>query len=272
MTELFSDGLLWLQTWAVNTGMNIIYAGIIIVVGWWLVNLATKAVKRIIKNKNVDQAAASFLISVIRTILFGLVILVAISNIINISNMVAALGAAGLTASFALQGTLGNFISGVQLVFSKPFKIGDYLTIGGNSGTVKSISILNTILLTVDNKEVVIPNSSITSGVVINYSTQENRRLDLTYSISYTSDIAKVKEVLAAVVNADERILKEPSAIIAVDSHGESSVNMAVKVWVLGADYWNVYFDMQEKVKLAFDENGIEIPFQQIVVHNAEKK
>ena len=131
---------------------------------------------------------------------------------------------------------------------------------------------MHTILLTVDNKEVVIPNSSITSGVVINYSTQENRRLDLTYSISYTSDIAKVKEVLAAVVNADERILKEPSAIIAVDSHGESSVNMAVKVWVLGADYWNVYFDMQEKVKLAFDENGIEIPFQQIVVHNAEKK
>lgn len=257
-----------LLDWFLSTGGKLISAALIVLIGFWATKLICKSVRKILGKSKVDEGAAGFIVSVLRVVCWIVVALAAIGKLVSISSLVAALGAAGLTASFALQGSLSNFVSGMQVIFSHPFSVGDYLSIDGCEGTVSHIDVLNTTLHTIDNKEVIIPNSKITSGVVTNYSSQPTRRVDLSYGVSYKADLALVKGILAGLVGADERILSDPEPMIVVGEHRDSSVQIMARVWVNNADYWGVYFDMQEKVKLAFDDNGIVIPFPQLDVHN----
>lgn len=255
-------------SWAVEVGGKLLVAVLIIVIGYGVIKLISKSLGKILERSRVDAGAGGFIISVVKALCWSIVVLAAVGNIIDISAMVTALGAAGLTASFALQGSLSNFISGIQVIFSHPFSVGDYLLIDSNEGTVVKIDVLNTTLRTIDNKEVIIPNSKITSGVVVNYTSQESRRLDLSYGVAYSTDLTQAKKVISDIVEGDERIIKDPEPLIAVGAHNDSSIQIVVKIWTSTADYWPVYYDMQEKVKVAFDNAGINIPFPQLDVHN----
>lgn len=254
--------------WLISFGGNLLRAGLIFLAGWWLAKFSAAWTKRAIRKSKADPLVAGFTGSLVRS----LVILVAAVNAvaqlqINITSLVAALGAAGLTASFALQGSLSNFVSGVQIIFTKPFKMGDYLAFGGYEGTVKRIEILYTILATFDNKEVIVPNSKITGDVVVNFTTNGTRRLDLRYSVSYRADLQKAKELLSGLAKRDPRVLEDPVPVIAVGELGDSGVSLVMKLWCRQEEYWDLYYAMQEAVKLAFDQAGVEIPYPQMEVH-----
>jgi small conductance mechanosensitive channel len=186
---------------------------------------------------------------------------------VQTASFIAIIGAAGLAVGFALQGSLANFASGVMLIIFRPFKSGDYVEAGGTSGSVEAIQIFNTTLKTPDNKKVIVPNSQITGDKIVNYSAMDKRRIDLVFGIGYDDNIRQAKEILEKIITEDSRILKDPAPVIAVLELGDSSVNFAVRPWVNTADYWAVYFDITEKVKLTFDENNISIPYPQTDVH-----
>lgn len=247
--------------------LKILATAITLVIGYFVAKIGVKLLAQVLQKSAIDEAASGFICSVTKVVVYVLTIIMALGNLIAITSLVAALGAAGLTASFALQGSLSNFISGMQVIFSKPFKIGDFLEVGSYMGKVTSISVLNTTLLTIDNKEVIIPNSTITSGAITNYNAQDIRRLDLSYSVAYSSDLAMVKDVLKSVVDSLDCVIEEPAPTIAVGAHESSSIQMIVRFWVSADDYWDTYFLMQEKVKFVFDQNNIEIPFPQMDVH-----
>ncbi len=177
------------------------------------------------------------------------------------------LGAAGLAVGLALQGSLSNFAAGVMIILFKPCKTGDFVEAGGAMGTISEIGIFATILLTPDNKTIIVPNSNITGGNITNFSAQDERRVDLVVGVGYGSNIKQVKEVLAELVAADSRILADKETMIGVSELADSSVNFVLRPWVKASDYWGVYFDLTEAVKVRFDELGIEIPFPQMDVH-----
>lgn len=240
--------------------------------GWFLAKLAAKLTKKAISKGKVDALVASFVGSLVKALVLVVAAVSAVAQLgINITSMIAALGAAGLTASFALQGSLSNLVSGMQIIFTKPFKMGDYLSFGTYEGTVKRIEILSTTLSTFDNKEVVIPNSMITSDVVVNFTSSGTRRLDLSYGISYQADIKRAKELLRELVDGDPRIMTDPVPLIAVGELKDSSVTVVAKFWCKQEDYWPIYYSMQEAVKETFDREGISIPYPQLDVHLSQK-
>lgn len=263
--EGFLDTIL---EWGELYGPSVIAAVAILVIGRIVVGMLTRVVRRLMKRANVDPILTSFVASLTKIGLMTFVFIAALNSLgVQTTSFVAIIGAAGLAIGFALQGSLANFASGVMLIIFRPFKAGDYVEAGGTSGSVEAIRIFNTTLKTPDNKEVIIPNSSITSANIINYSAKETRRIDLVFGIGYDDDLKKAKQILTGLVNADERILKDPAPTVAVLELADSSVNFAVRPWVKSGDYWDVYFDLVEKVKLTFDEQGISIPFPQRDVH-----
>lgn len=259
-------------SWALSAGIRLLCAIAVLLIGWWVSRLLMKGLKGILEKSRIDGGATSFICSVVKVILWIVIVLTALSQMgININSMVAALGAAGLTASFALQGSLGNFVSGMQVIFSKPFGIGDFLSVDDqHMGTVKAITVLNTTLMTPDNKEIIIPNSILTSGMVVNYTSQKARRLDLSYSISYTADIDLALSILRGLTDENDKVLRDPAPIIAVGAHNPSSLELVAKLWVDAELYWDLYYEMQEKVKRSFDAKGVQIPFPQMDVHIKE--
>ena len=186
---------------------------------------------------------------------------------VDVNSFIAAIGAAGITAGLGLQASVSQFASGIQILINHPFKSGDYIDLGTVSGKVHEIKMMYTELINVDNKRVIVPNSHITGSNIINYNSESKRRIDLVFGISYDADIAKAKEVIAQTVRKNELILTEPEPIIAVSAQAASSVNISCLVWCHTDDYWNVFYYMQEAVKLAFDENKIAIPYDQLDVH-----
>ena len=244
-----------------NFAGDLVLAALIFLGGWLLARLAARLTKKAISKGKVDALAASF---------FGSLVKAVVLVVAGVSAV--ALGAAGLTASFALQGSLSNLVSGIQIIFTKPFNMGDYLSFGTYEGTVKKIEILSTTLATFDNKEVVIPNSMITSDVVVNFTRSGTRRLDLSYGVSYQADLQKAKQLLQDLVDADERVFQEPAPLIAVGELKDSSVTLVCKVWCNADDYWPIYYKMQEDVKAAFDREGISIPYPQLDVHMKPEK
>ena len=251
---------------------DLVLAALIFIVGWFLARLAARLTKKAISRGKVDALVASFVGSLVKALVMIVAAVSAVAQLgINITSLVAALGAAGLTASFALQGSLSNLVSGMQIIFTKPFKMGDYLSFGTYEGTVKRIEILSTTLSTFDNKEVIIPNSMITSDVVVNFTSSGTRRLDLSYGVSYQSDLARVKEILRELVDGDQRVLREPEPLIAVGEMRDSSIVVVAKFWCNQEDYWPLYYTMQEAVKNAFDREGISIPYPQLDVHLKER-
>ena len=257
-----------LMEWGALYGTRIIGAVAILVIGRVATGILSSVVRRLLKRADVDITLTKFLVSLTRIGLLTFIIVAAISTLgVETTSFIAVLGAAGLAVGFALQGSLSNFASGVMLVIFRPFKVGDYVEAGGSAGVAEEVRIFNTVLKTPDNKKVIIPNSKITGDNIVNYSAKEMRRIDLVFGIGYGDDIRKAKQVLQQILAADERILKDPPPSIGVLELGDNSVNFAVRPWVKTADYWAVYFDVTEKVKLTFDEQGISIPFPQRDVH-----
>ena len=246
----------------------ILAALLIIVVGFVISNLIGKLVVKGLQAKGVDPSVHSFIKTIITLILKFVFVLSALSTLnIDVNSFITALGAAGVTAGIGLQASISQLASGIQILANHPFKSGDYIDVGNVSGKVYEIKMMYTVLITVDNKRVIIPNSYITSNNIINYNAEDRRRLDLVFSVSYDADIAKAKQVILEVVQKNNLILTEPAPIIAVKEHAASSVNIACLIWCPADEYWNVFYYMQEAVKLSFDENNISIPYGQLDVH-----
>ncbi len=257
-----------ISEYAALYGLKIVGAVVILVIGRIAVGMLAGVVRRLMEKAHSDPTLTKFVISLTRIALMTFVIIAALSTVgFQVASFVAVIGAAGLAVGFALQGSLSNFASGVMLIVFKPFKAGDYVEAGGTSGSVEAVHIFNTIMKTPDNKKVIIPNSNITGNNITNYSAKETRRVDMVFGIGYDDDIKKAKDILIRILNEDDRILKDPAPVVAVLELGDSSVNFAVRPWVKTADYWAVYFDVTEKVKMTFDSEGISIPFPQRDVH-----
>ncbi len=249
-------------------GVQIIAALAIFVIGRWAAKAIAAGVARATQRANVDVTLTNFLRSLVYTTLLVLVVLTAVGKLgVPTTNFLAILGAAGLAIGLALQGSLSNFASGVMLVFFRPFKIGDFIEAGGVAGTVEEIGIFNSTLKTGDNCVLIVPNSQIYSGTIKNLSARDTRRIDLVFGISYDDNVARAKEIMQSVLDADERILKDPAPTITMLELGDSSVNFAVRPWVATADYGAVRGDMLEGVKKALEDNGLSIPYPQQDVH-----
>lgn len=263
----------FILTNGVDLAINFLKALVILIVGLQVIRFLSKSFNKILTKRNVDESLKPFLKSLFYNILFILLILSVLSTVgIQMTSFVAILGAAGLAVGLSLQGTLQNFAGGVIILTIKPFKIGDFIEAQGFAGTVKAIYIFNTVLNTPDNKRIVIPNGKLSNESVTNYSAEDTRRVDMVFGIGYGDDIKKAKEVLERIVKSDERVLEEPAYSIKVASLGDSSVNFNVRPWVKTDDYWGLYWDFQERVKLEFDKEGISIPFPQRDVHIYNEK
>src|SRR5690606_20613217 len=255
---------LYLLPWS----MNILSALLIFFIGRIVISLISKLTGRILARTKLDLILVEFVQSMVRALLLVVVIVAALDQLgFNTTSLIAILGAAGLAIGLALQGSLQNFAAGFLLLLFRPFKAGDFIEAAGISGVVEKISIFSTIMRTLDNKEVTVPNGSIYSGNIINASARSTRRIDLTFSIGYNDDIKKAREIILAVIEADGRVLEEPAIVIGVSELAASSVNFVVYPWVKTSELRDVKFALIENIKLAFDQNGISIPFQQMDVH-----
>jgi len=253
---------------AVEYGLKILAAIAIFIIGKMIVRSITKVVASLMEKAKVDPTLTSFVSSTINMLLMIVVILAAVSELgVQTTSFVAILGAAGLAIGLALQGTLSNIGAAVLIIIFRPFKIGDFIEAGGATGTVDEISMFSTTISPLDNRLVIVPNSAIIGGNITNYSTKENRRVDLTFGIGYDDDLRLAKKVLLEILETDSRILKDPEPFVAVSELADSSVNFITRSWVKSEDYWDVYFDLIETVKLTFDECGISIPYPQMDVH-----
>lgn len=239
-----------------------------LIIGWWVIKIVQKSLRKNFEKRDMEPSLRGFLNSM-TGILLKVMLLISVIGMLGVqmTAFVAILGAVGLAAGMALSGTLQNFAGGVIILIFKPFKAGDYIEAQGHSGTVSEIQIFNTILKTPDNKTVIIPNSGLSSGSMINYSTEPRRRVDFLFGIGYGDDVDKAKSILMKLIKADGRILSDPEPFVAVSELGDSSVNLVVRVWAEATDYWDIYFDFNELVHKTFDKEGINIPFPQMDVH-----
>ena len=247
---------------------SIIIAAVIFVIGILISKLITKITGKALSRSNIDEAARHFLVSLVRISLYIVVIIMALSILkVPMSSIITILGAAGLAVSLALQNCLSNLCGGFIILFSKPFSAGDIIEIDGSVGTVVSIGILYTKIMTFDSKTVFIPNGKVSDAKIINYTETPTRRIDLCFNISYSSDFDRAKSAILEVICADKLILKEPAPTVRMSSHNDNSVSIDTLVWVNNDDYLTARYNMLENVKKSFDENGIEIPFSQVDIH-----
>ena len=252
----------------ISVGSKILLAIVVFLVGRWIVRRLNKLLAKILEKRHVEASLSTFVKSLVNITLTLLLIIVVIGVLgIETSSFIALFASAGVAIGMALSGTLQNFAGGVMILLFKPFKVGDTIEAQGQSGTVREIQIFNTILATPDNKIIIIPNGGLSTGLMKNYSREGTRRVDWEFGIAYGDDYTKAKAVIARLLDADGRVLKDPAYFIALTSLGESSVNIVVRAWVNAGDYWGVYFDMNEKVYKTFAEENLNIPFPQLDVH-----
>lgn len=266
--ESTAYNLSWIMDKVIEYGTSLLFAILVLVIGFWLVKRINNIVETTFEKKDYDPSLESFLASMIAISLRILVVITALSQLgIEMTSFVALLGAAGLAIGMAFSGTLSNLAGGVMILFFKPYKVGDYIEAQGESGTVKELRIFNTILNTVDNKTVIIPNGPLANGNMINYSTQTKRRVDFTVGIAYGDDYDTAKNTLLEFVKDDPRIIDEEDNFIGLAELGDSSVNLTLRVWCNTQDYWAVYFNMNERIYKEFGSKGLNIPFPQMDVH-----
>lgn len=249
-------------------GMKVLMAIVLLVVGLWIIKRIVKVFSKSMEKREVNISLSGFLKSLI-SILLKVMLLISIAGMIGIetTSFIAVLGAAGLAIGFALQGTLANFAGGVMILLFKPFKVGDLIVSQGHLGTVKEIHIFVTILLTPENRTVILPNAAVSNNDIVNYTTQGTLRVDMTFGISYESNIKEAKDVLLKIMENHPKVLKDPAPFVGVKELADSSVNLAVRSHVKNEDYWDVYFHVYEEGKLALDGAQITIPFPQMDVH-----
>lgn len=254
--------------WVGQYGLRLVVALILFWIGFVLSRRLSSLVGRLMEKGGVDVILVSFVRNALHYLLVTAVGIAALGQLgINVTSFLAVLGAAGLAVGLALKDSLSNFAAGVLLIFFRFFRVGDYVTVGGTSGTVMAVNLFNTELATPDNQKVYVPNSSILGNVIVNVTANDTRRIDLVVGIGYGDIISKAKGILEGLLAADERILKEPEPMVAVSELGDSSVNFVVRPWVRTDDYWSVRFDLIRSIKETFDEQGVTIPFPQQDVH-----
>ncbi len=257
-----------LYEYAALYGTRVVGAIAILVLGRIGVGIIAGIIRRLMLRSRVDETLTKFVTSLTRIALLVFVFIAALGTLgFETTSFIAVIGAAGLAVGFALQGSLANFASGVMLVIFRPFSLGDFVEAGGAVGIIEEIGIFSTIMRTGDNKKVIIPNSGITGSNITNYSAKETRRVDLVFGIGYGDDIRKAKEILQRLMREDDRILTDPEPVVALAELADSSVNFVVRPWVKSGDYWTALWDLTEKVKLTFDQEGVSIPFPQQDVH-----
>lgn len=253
---------------ATNYGLRLIGAVLILVVGRFVAGALRSAAKRALKRGGTDEAVVSFAGSMVYWLVIIAVWLAVLGAFgVETASLVAVLGAAGFAVGFALQGSLSNFAAGVMLLVFRPFRIGDVVEVAGVVGSVREMGLFTTTMTTPDNIRIIVPNAKIFGDIIKNITAEDTRRVDMVVGIGYGSDISKAMEIIRGLLEADERVLKEPEPQIAVGELADSSVNLLVRPWSATADYWDVKLDFQRGVKEAFDREGIEIPFPQVVVH-----
>ena len=254
--------------WGALYGLKIVGAIAVLIIGRIVVGIITGVVRRLLKRAQTDETLEKFLTTLTKTALLVILFIVVLNQLgVQTTSFVAIIGAAGLAIGFALQGSLANFAAGVMLIVFRPFRAGDFVEAGGTVGVVEEIGIFSTVMKTVDNKKIIVPNGGITSGNIVNYSAKDTRRVDLVFGIGYDDDLRKAKRVLERILGEDSRILKDPAPVVAVSELADSSVNFVVRPWVKSDDYWPVLWDLTEKVKVTFDGEGISIPYPQQDVH-----
>jgi len=247
---------------------KVLLAVLALIVGLWLIKKLVKGMDKLMEAKEIDNSLRRFLNSLAGIALKVMLLLSVVGMVgIETTSFVAVLAAAGFAIGMALQGGLANFAGGVMILIFKPFKVGDYITSNGHSGTVHSIEIFHTIIKTPDNIVIVLPNGVVSNNPVENYSSEDLRRVDFVFGIGYDDDIKKAKEIIKELILADSRVLGDPEPAIVVSELADSSVNITVKVWSKKENYWAIFFDMTENVKLTFDKEGISIPYPQTDVH-----
>ena len=257
-----------IDQYVIPWGIKIALALVIFYLGRAVVAMVVGAVSKLLRSRGMDEILVGFLSSILRWVLLLFVIIAALSQLgINTTSLVALLGAAGLAIGLSLQSSLSNFASGVMLIIFRPFTKGDFVEAGGATGVVDNISIFTTTMTSTDNKEIIVPNGSILSNNITNYSARPTRRVDMVFGISYDDDIRKAKQMLEEIIAADDRVLPDPAPVIALGELADSSVNFLVRPWVKAEDYWGLLWDTTETVKLKFDEAGISIPYPQMDVH-----
>jgi len=257
-----------IETYVIPWGISGAQALVVFIIGKWLVAKISILVGKALSRSKMDEMLIDFTQSLLNWALLLVVIIAALSQLgIDTTSLIALLGAAGLAIGLALKDSLSNFAAGVMLLVFRPFKLGDFISAAGIEGSVEKIHVFTTTVLTPDNKESIVPNSAIYGGVITNYSARANRRVDMVFGIGYGDDIKKAKDVLMNIITSHDKILADPAPLVALSELGDSSVNFTVRGWCKTADYWDVYFDCHEQVKLAFDEAGISIPFPQMDVH-----
>jgi len=252
----------------VSVGGRIIAAILVLIVGHIIIKFISKAIAKSNFSKKSDVTVKKFMDNFLKIALYCILIVSVIAIIgIPMASIVAVLGSAGLAIGLALQGALGNIAGGIMLVLFKPFQIGDFVDASGCSGVVDGINLFYTVIKTVDNKRITIPNSNITGANITNYSCEDTRRVDIAFTVAYGSDMTKVKEIILDVIDKNELALKDPEPFVRISNHLDSAVEISTRTWCKSGDYWTVFFDITEGVNKAFGENDIEIPFPQMDVH-----
>lgn len=251
-------------------GWTLFKAFLVFIVGRLLINLVNKLIKRLLFKRDIDPSVKTFVGSLVNVVLTILLIISVVGALgVQTASFAALLASAGVAVGMALSGNLANFAGGLIILLFKPFKVGDYIEGQGTGGTVKEIQIFHTILATPDNKIVYIPNGSLSSGAVTNFSRQDTRRVDWTFGVDYGEDYTKVKQVIETILARDTRIMNDPAPFIALHALADSSVNIVVRLWVKSSDYWDVYFGINQSVYETFNAQGINFPFPQLTVHRA---
>lgn len=249
-------------------GLKLLGSVIILIVCWKLIEFLMKLIRNNSHFQKVDAGARSFLLTCVSVILKVLLVLTVAANLgVPMTNVVAIVGSCGLAVGLALQGSLSNFAGGVMLLVFHPFRVGDYIEASGKEGTVQAISLMSTTLLTPDNKEIIVPNGTMINSIITNFSAQENRRVDLDFTVAYGTDAERVKQVLSVLAEQHDLVLKNPAPFARMTKNGDSALVFTLRVWCKKEDYWTVRLDLLENINSAFKKLGIEIPFNQLDVH-----
>jgi small conductance mechanosensitive channel len=257
-----------LKSLAIEYGTNLIIAIAILIVGLFIAKRISKIVSKVLKKKDFDESLRTFLTSMVSISLRILVVITALGQLgVEMTSFIALLGAAGLAIGMAFSGTLGNFAGGIMILIFRPYKVGDYISAQGEEGIVKEIQIFNTILLTLDNKTIIIPNGAMANGNMTNFTYQKERRVDFVVGIAYGDDYDNAKAVLEKFIAEDDKILKDPEPFIGLGELADSSVNITLRTWCKTEHYWDVYFKMNERIYKEFGNSGLNIPFPQMDLH-----
>ena len=257
-----------LINWCMTTGIKFVLGIIVLIVLFKIINASTRRLYKTLHKRHVDETIAKVVSSSIKVFLKVLILIMFIGYIgIETASISAVIASIGVGVSLAVQGALSNFAGGLIIIIMRPFKIGDWITTNGESGSVENIKLFYTEIVTGDNKVVHVPNGSLANNVIVNVSAKETRRVDMVFSVSYDTDLTLAKQILANMLANDERVFTDPAPFITVSEYAASSINITVRAWTKSSNYWGVYWNMMNNVKSEFDKAGIEIPFNQLDVN-----